>query len=46
MIANPCANCKRTSCPKICYPKKDYQKALLKSYRKTKKEENKKAALS
>lgn len=30
MITNPCNRCKRTACPPVCYPKKDYQRAMRK----------------
>lgn len=29
-INNPCEYCKRKECPKVCYPKKDYEKAVRK----------------
>ena len=31
---SPCLECKRRPCPKICYPKKDFDRAFMKAYRK------------
>ncbi len=30
-IANPCDKCKKKpNCPEVCYPKKDYERAMRK----------------
>lgn len=35
MPNNPCQNCKRkTNCPSVCYPKRDYERAVKKERRK------------
>lgn len=34
-IQNPCENCKKKgNCPSPCYPKRDYQRAVLKITKK------------
>lgn len=33
-MTNPCENCKKKTCPKVCYPKRDYLRALKKARRK------------
>ena len=34
-MINPCENCKRKpNCPDVCYPKKDYKRAIKKRARK------------
>lgn len=33
-MTNPCLKCKQAECPKICYPKKDYEKAIKKARKK------------
>lgn len=34
-MVNPCAKCKRKpNCPSICYPKKDYERAMKKKKRR------------
>lgn len=30
---SPCTNCKRTSCPQICYPERDYLRSVRKQKR-------------
>lgn len=37
-LENPCERCKRSKCPEICNPKRDYQRALYKRFRKAMKE--------
>lgn len=38
-MTNPCLNCKRKpNCPAVCYPKKDYDKALKKAEVRRKRE--------
>ena len=34
---NPCIKCKRTECPKVCYPKRDWKKHVEREERKIKK---------
>ena len=30
-MTNPCTNCKRKpNCPRVCYPRRDYERALKK----------------
>lgn len=29
-MQNPCEKCKRTTCPEVCWPRKDYQRGLHK----------------
>ena len=33
-LKSPCIECKRRPCPKVCYPKKDFDRAFLRAYRK------------
>ena len=33
-MTNPCDKCKRINCPEVCYPKRDYLKALQKQERR------------
>ena len=35
-MLNPCELCKRTSCPDVCYPQIDYERAMRKRYGKCK----------
>ena len=32
---NPCENCKRKECPAVCYPRKDYERHLKRSKRRS-----------
>lgn len=29
-MTNQCENCKKKTCPKVCYPKRDYLRAVRK----------------
>lgn len=37
-VQNPCEKCKRSKCPEVCFPKRDYYRALQKRFRKAMKE--------
>lgn len=44
-MTDPCERCKRTACPEVCWPKKDYKRALRKRHGKDRNEKGEKRVL-